>query len=103
MTEWANKNIKNFLLTKGNHEMTFAKWIEIFLSEKGIDMDHIVIAEGNFGANYIPVGCLVDMMKEASINEQKGIKAMLIKIDFIAPGRKPVIDYFTHLAKAIAI
>lgn len=83
--------------------MTFSKWIEIFLSEKGIDMDDIVIAEGNSGANHIPVECLVDMMKQAPVNEQNGIKAMLIKIDFIAGGQKPVLEYFAHLAKAVAI
>ena len=83
--------------------MTFNNWIDTFLSEKGIDAEDRVSAQGDMGTNSIPVGCLVDMMKQAPAHEQRGIKAMLIKIDFIAPGRKPVLDYFAHLAKAVAI
>ena len=83
--------------------MNFQKWIDTFLSEKGIDAEDRVSAEGDMGINSIPVGCLVDMMKQAPAQEQRAIKATLIKIDFTAPGRKPVLDYLAHLAKAVAI
>lgn len=84
--------------------MTFTRWIDTFLTEKGIEPDMIVTAEGEaFGENMIPVACLVELMKAAPAHEQRGIKAMLVKIDFVAPGRQPVLDYFAHLARAVAI
>lgn len=83
--------------------MKFNQWIDTFLSEKGVDVDDIVTAEGPSGENVIPIGMLVDLMKSAPKPEQDGIKKMLIKIDFVAPGRKPVIDYFAHLAQAVAM
>lgn len=82
--------------------MTFATWIDTFLAEKDIDAETIVEAEGPSGINFIPVGCLVELMKSASAQEQRGIRAMIVKIDFVAPGRKPVLDYFAHLAQAVA-
>jgi len=83
--------------------MNFTKWIDTFLAEKGIEGDDMITAEGPSGPNYIPVEALVDAIKSAPANEQGGIKAMLVKIDFVAPGRKPVLDYLAHLGRAIAI
>ena len=82
--------------------MTFAKWLDTFLAEKEIDGDDMLTVEGSSGTNFIPVEILADAIKSASPAEQAGIKSMLAKIDFVAPGRKPVLDYFTHLGKAIA-
>lgn len=83
--------------------MRFSTWIDTFLEEKGIDREDIVTAEGEMGENQIPVSILVDMMKSTSTDEQKAIKTTLVKIDFFAPGSKPVLKYFAHLAQAIAI
>lgn len=83
--------------------MTFEKWIDTFVEEKGIDTEHLLTAEGASGTNYIPVGCLIEAMKAAPKSERDGIKTMLVKIDFARPGPAPVLDYFNHLAKAIAI
>jgi hypothetical protein len=83
--------------------MKFSTWLDTFLEEKGVNLDQILEVEGSFGTNYIPVECLVDLMKQAPKVEQEGIKKMLVKIDFVAPGVKPVLDYFTHLAKAVAM
>ena len=82
-----------------NEKMTFNKWLETFLSEKGIDAEHMLTIEGPSGANFIPVGCLVDLMKQAPKQEQAGIKSMLIRIDF---RNGDVLDYFKHLARAVA-
>ena len=82
--------------------MTFANWIDTFLREKQISTDDMVTAEGPSGPNYIPVGMLVDMIKSAPKTERDGIKTMLVRIDFAAPGRKPVMDYLAHLARAVA-
>jgi hypothetical protein len=82
--------------------MTFNTWIDTLLSEKNISGDDMLIAEGPSGPNHIPVSMLVDQIKAAPEHERKGIKNMLVRIDFQAPGRKPVLDYLAHLAKAIA-
>lgn len=80
--------------------MTFKTWINTFLSEKGIDLETTVEAQGPSGLNVIPVGCLVDMMIAAPKNEQAGIKSMLVRIDF---KNAPVLPYFAHLAQAVAV
>ena len=83
--------------------MTFNKWIDTFLAEKGIDLDLLLKAEGKSGTNFIPVQNLVEAMKQAPKHEQEAIKDMLVAIDFKAPGQKPVIRFLDHLAQAIAI
>lgn len=80
--------------------MNFSKWLDTFLSEKGIDGEQVLNVAGPSGANSIPVACLVDAIKQAPKNEQQGIKSMLVKIDF---RNGNVLDYFRHLAQAIAI
>jgi len=57
-------------------------------------------AEGDSGANYIPLNILIDAIKSAPEHERAGIKKMIVKIDFL---NAPVIPYFEHLARAIAI
>jgi hypothetical protein len=79
--------------------MSFSKWLDVFLSEKGIDLDEIMTVEGDSGQNLIPVGCLVDAIKSAPTHEQRGIKSMLVRIDF---QNGKVMDYLRHLAQAIA-
>jgi hypothetical protein len=79
--------------------MTFNTWLDTFLSEKGIDLETVVEAEGPSGTNWIPVGCLVDLMKGAPKGEQVGIKAMLVRIDI---ANASVLDYLKHLAGAVA-
>lgn len=78
---------------------SFAKWLDTFLEEKGIDMEEVLEVEGRSGTNWMPVGVLVSVMKRAPEHEQKGIKTMLVKIDFY---NAPVLPYLAHLAQAIA-
>lgn len=80
--------------------MCFANWLDVFLSEKGIDLEWIITVEGESGPNLIPVGCLVEAMKSAPDHEQRGIKAMMVRIDY---RNGNVMDYLRHLAKAIAL
>jgi hypothetical protein len=82
--------------------MTFTKWIDRLVEEKGIDPEDVLEVEGPSGLNMIPVGCLVDALKNAHPREQKAIRAMIVRIDLVAPGPKPILDYFRHLAQAIA-
>jgi hypothetical protein len=80
--------------------MNFKNWLLTFIDEKQIDLEHTLTVEGKSGTNFIPVDCLVQAMIQAPANEQKGIKDMIVRIDFCNGN---VLDYFRHLARAIAI
>jgi len=79
--------------------MAFEKWLDTFIEEKGIDTERIIEAEGRSGANFIPVGCLVEAIKAAPLREQQQIKTTIVKIDFC---NGDVMHFFRHLAQAIA-
>ena len=80
--------------------MTFAQWIKTFLEEKEIDLETIIEAEGpEWGTNYIPVGSLVELMISAPPHERKAIKTKIVEIDFY---NGDVLDFFKHLAHAVA-
>ena len=79
--------------------MSFDKWLDTFLEEKGIDLGKIIIVDGEYGANFIPVECVVEAMKATTKEEQAAIKNTLVRIDFMNGN---VYHYFEHLAKALA-
>ncbi|MGB0685435.1 MAG: hypothetical protein ACPGQD_04515 [Planctomycetota bacterium] len=83
----------------GGLHMTFGKWIDTFLEEKGIDGEDLLQAEGPSGLNMIPVGVLVTVMKQAPASETAAIKRTLVAIDF---KNGDVKHYLNHLAQAIA-
>lgn len=78
----------------------FNNWLDTFIEEKGIDLEHTLTVNGPSGTNQIPVGCIVDLMKSAPAREQAGIKSMIVRIDF---ANGDVLDYFAHLARAVAM
>ncbi len=78
---------------------SFSEWLDTLVSEKGLDTEHVFTVEGPSGANFIPLGCILDLIHSAPNKEQKGIQDMLVRIDF---RNGVVMDYFGHLAKAIA-
>lgn len=80
--------------------MTFNQWIDTFVSEKGIDLDHVLEAEGPSGVNFMPVQILIDAIKAAPASEQVQIRTVIVKLDF---ANAPVLPFFAHLAKALAI
>lgn len=80
--------------------MRFANWLDTFLEEKGIDLEHGFEVEGPSGVNYMTVETVVIAMKSANANEQNGIKTVLVRIDF---ANGDVLDFIKHLGKAIAI
>ena len=49
---------------------SFTNWLDTFVLEKGIDENQIIEVEGTSATNLIPVGCLVDLMKQAPKSEQ---------------------------------
>jgi len=79
---------------------SFDRWIDTFIEEKGIDTEYLLSVDGLLGKNYIPVGCVIEAMKNAPKHEQQAIKNMIVKIDF---ANGDVIDFFRHLAEAIAL
>lgn len=80
--------------------MKFNEWLDTFISEKEIDTEQILEAEGNSGTNYIPVGVLIEHIKLAPANEKERIKDTIIKIDY---KNGDVMHFFKHLAGAIVI
>ncbi len=79
--------------------MTFTKWIDTFIAEKGIDLEQVLTAEGPSGTNHIPVGCIVEMIKQTVGAERAKIKQTIVMIDF---RNGDVLHFFRHLAQAVA-
>ena len=77
----------------------FAQWLDTFINEKGLDRFHVFEIQGEDWWNIIEFGALVETMKATSTNEQRGIKAMLVRLDFF---NQPIMPYFEHLAKAMS-
>ena len=80
--------------------MKFSKWLDTLVEEKEIDVETVFNVDGKSGTNHIPLACVIDAIKQTSTQEQMKIKDMLVRIDFVNGN---IIDYFRHLAKAIAI
>ena len=80
--------------------MTFTKWLDTLIEEKELDTESTFDIEGPSGLNVIPLGVVVEHIKIATPQEQHKIKAVQVKIDFL---NGDVMDFFAHLAQAIAI
>ena len=78
---------------------TFSAWIDTFIDEKGIDRENTVNVNGPSGLNIIPIGTVIDAMKQAPANHRDQMKKTLILIDF-KNGRP--LHYIAHLAQALA-
>lgn len=82
--------------------MQFAKWLDTFIDEKGIDREHVMTVKGSgeWGDNLMPVQVLIDALKEASPSDQEQVKSALVRIDF---NNGKVLPFFEHIAQAIAL
>ncbi len=80
--------------------MTFNKWLNVLIEEKGIDLEDSFTVEGPSGVNYMQYVHVVAAMQNAPIHEQMAIKSMLVKIDF---RNGDIRHYLRHLAQAIAL
>ena len=75
-------------------------YLKNLISEKSnIDMGTPIYVEGESGTNFMTVETVVEHILIAPSHEQKAIRTMLVKIDF---HNACVLDYFKHLAQAIA-
>ena len=80
--------------------MTFNKWIDAFIEEKGIDTETLFEVEGKEYVNLIPCAVVIEHIKIANKQEQAQIKDVIVKIDF---ANGDVMHFFKHLAQAIAV
>ena len=78
----------------------FNKWLDIFVSEKGIDLEDGFEVEGATGPNHMQYVHVIDAMKSTTDAEQKKLKSMLVTIDV---HNGDIRDYLRHLAQAIAL
>lgn len=78
----------------------FKNWFETFLSEKEIDGDSKVFEFTNKSGewNYMPVGVVFEYILNSSPEDQKKIKDILVKIDFM---NGDVFHFFKYIAKDI--
>ena len=75
-------------------------YLNNLISEKAnISMNTPIEVEGASGTNFMNVGIIVEHILIAPKSEQEAIKNVLVKIDF---HNGDILDFFKHLAKAIA-
>ena len=75
-------------------------YLNNLISEKAnISMSTPIEVEGASGTNFMNVGVIVEHILIAPKSEQEAIKNVLVKIDF---NNGDILDFFKHLAKAIA-
>lgn len=94
-----NDYLKERKLTEEKQESAFDKWIDTFVVEKGIDLQKIIEVKTENNTHYFEVGNIIENIKSTTAEEQAGIKDMIVKIDF---HNGNVLDYFKHLARALA-
>lgn len=80
-------------------ESAFNKWLDTFIEEKGIDLEQVIEIKTETNTHYFEVGNIIANIKATTLEEQAGIKDMIVKIDF---HNGDVVDYFRHLAQALA-
>lgn len=84
-----------------NSKLTsFQIWFRTFNEEKGIDPETSIEVEGPSGTNFMTLQNVFDAIESTTASEQAGIKDMIVRIDF---NNGDVVDYYKHLAKAIAL
>lgn len=80
--------------------MTFDKWLDVFVAEKGLDTEVVFEVEGDAGTNLVPLGAVVDFVKNVDAATKAKIKNTIVKIDFV---NGDVLDFFKFMAKGMAI
>lgn len=78
--------------------MNFNKWIDVFLYEKGIDVEQMIKIEKDNTIHFFDLRIIINSIKSTTKFEQATIKNTLITIDF---KNGDVIHYFKYLAQAL--
>ena len=76
----------------------FNEWFDTFLSERELPSRQWEITDAEGAWHLISSEVVIEAIHGASAHEQKAIKAMIIRIDFVAGD---ILGYFKHLAKAL--
>ena len=77
----------------------FDKWLDLFLEEKGVE-NALYEVNHNGIIHMIDIKFIIDLIKQCSLDEQKKIKEVIIKIDF---RNGNIDDFFNYLAKCYII
>lgn len=85
--------------TEEKVESAFNNWLDTFIEEKEIDLKQVIEIKTETNIHYFEVGNIIDNIKSTTSEEQAEIKDMIVKIDFY---NGDVVDYFRHLAQALA-
>ncbi len=78
--------------------MTFNKWLDTFIAEKGIDLEATFQFDNDNGFNIMPYGVVVEAIKTTTGIERASIKTMIVKIDF---ANGDVLDFFRFLGRGL--
>lgn len=79
--------------------MTFNKWFDTFIQEKGIDLDRLFVVDGETATNYITAQNVVDQIKAFPKEIQNTTKTKIVQIDF---HNGDVMHFFEYIAKKMA-
>ena len=80
--------------------MNFNNWLDTFINEKDLDLEHLFEVEGpEWGANMIPLGCVIEVLKAMPTDIKAKAKFAIIKDDF---NNKDPLAFFNHLATGMA-
>jgi len=82
-----------------NNTNNFSHWLDTFVSEKGLDIDHLFIVETDANIHMIDLATVIETCKLAPTNEQEQIRTTIVKIDF---HNGDVMHFFKYLADFIA-
>ena len=77
----------------------FNKWFATFLEEKDLPFESFEVTANNGTVHMMDTEVIIEVIKGCSRKEQKGIKAMMVRIDFVNGN---VNDYLKHLGQGMA-
>tara|TARA_B100001093_G_C26429683_1_gene843449 strand:+ start:120 stop:365 length:246 start_codon:yes stop_codon:yes gene_type:complete len=81
--------------------MTFDKWIDTLIEEKGLDLEYMFEVNGPvYGMNMIPLEAVVEQIKVFHPDTKKMTKNRLVEIDF---KNGDIMHFFKYIAKKMAM
>lgn len=79
--------------------MTFEKWLDTYVDEKGLDIHHWFEVNGHSGVNFIPLGSVIDVINSFPPETQAAAKNHIVADDF--SNRDPL-KFFEYIAQKMA-
>jgi|TARA_R110000823_G_scaffold237352_1_gene362879 hypothetical protein len=78
----------------------FCSWLNTFVAEKDLDLDHTFEVEGDGGLNLIPLGAVIETMQAWPTDLQSQTKGKLVSIDLL---NGDVVPFFKGIAGVMAL